>query len=486
MIQYHPRVLADKLEGIVPELQRWSHRARIALDNAQIQQKRREDRLLQTNHSAQTQEHQLAQDQERTRQDEELLQVRAKNCQEALTKAQQTASVAQSTLHEAQTTHNRMQQALQRAREVLAQAEQALQQASASLEGQKAASTKASTAEGDKQAADSKLSQAKEAQRQASHKVHAASARVANYEKAVISANQALQLAEVTHQHAQTGLKASEDSMEFVRAASKALDVGKQELGKEEVVVRATLEALEHATLLTQESSSHASAACSHEQPAQLHISDTLRVLQEKIGLLISMNRPELELSSDPIAALLQLHAAAGRGELTELLNPTLEMLLTKLDEIDDLKPHQWSTFRVEKRAKILQSAHNAVAAVYGFHPSPVEVMQLPARLHGRFLPTTEVIQISRTLAAGNDFIETLKTLIHESRHAYQWDFLRPIRQGYGWLSNANWELAQKWNDNFEDYKDGQQYGTQEYRNQPIEVDARNFEETVIKLLFWK
>jgi hypothetical protein len=56
-------------------------------------------------------------------------------------------------------------------------------------------------------------------------------------------------------------------------------------------------------------------------------------------------------------------------------------------------------------------------------------------------------------------------------------------RQGYGWLSNANWDLAQKWSDNFKEYTT---VGSQQYQNQPIEADAFNFENAVINFLFWK
>ena len=257
MTLYHPRALADKLEEIVPELQRWSHRAGMALDNAQIQQKRTENRHLQTSHSAQTHEHQLAVDQAHVRQDEELLQICNRNCQETLSKAQQTASVAQSIFNETLTTYNRMQQALQSAREALTQAEQALEQATANVESKTVEFVKANIrgVQSDKQTANYSLSAAKQAQSRASSTAQAAFAHVAKCAKAVTLVSQALQLAKIVHQRAQAGLKASEDSMEFVRAASRALDMAKQELGQEDAVVKTTLEALQHAALTTQESS---------------------------------------------------------------------------------------------------------------------------------------------------------------------------------------------------------------------------------------
>jgi hypothetical protein len=486
MTLYHPRALANKLEELVPELQRWSHKAAIALDDAQVQQKRIEDRHLQTSYSAQMHEHQLVQDQESLRQIEELLQVCERNCQETLTKAQQTASVAQSLLNETRTTYNRMQQALQCAREALARAEHILERATADVASKTAelATANAHGVQDDQRAANYSLSAAKKAQSQANSAAQAASTHVARCTQAVTLANQALQIAEIAHKQAQASLKTSEDSIEFVRAASRALDVGKQELGKEETAVEATSAALQHAALLTQEASIQLVAARSHEQPAQLHTADTLRILQMKIDLLIVMNRAELELSSDPMVALLQLGAVAERGELTQTLNSRLRRLRAKLEEIYGLKPEQWRELNLEQRTEVLQNAHNAVAATYRFKPCPVEIVPLSPKRFGEFSEETGIIKINRRLVAGNNNIQSLQTLLHESRHAYQWHFLQPVRRGFGWLSEADWTLAQEWSDNFDDYKTAEQNSFQEYSNQPIEVDARSFAETVIKLLF--
>jgi len=458
MIRYHPRMLAHKLEELVPELQSWSHRASIVLQKSQIRQKRIEDRLLQTNQSVQVQEDQLAQNQASVQQQEVLLQGYARNCQQALEETQRTANATESILNEARAIYNRMLQALHSAQEVLTQ----VRQASTDGESGKVGFASVSGA------------------------VRAASAQVAHYEKAVALANQALQLAEMVHQRAQVSLKASEDAMEFIRAASKALAAGKQTLGKEENAVRTTLEALQQATLTTQESTNQLSTARSHEQPAQLDASDALRMLQEKIDLLMLVNRPELEASSDPVVALLQLAAVADPGGLTETLDLKLEKLLTKLDGIDGLKPYRWDNLGLEERVEVLQNAHNVMAAIYRFEPSPVGVATLPPKLLGDFTHATRNIRINRRLVAGDDRVEALATLLHESRHAYQWHLAQHVRRGFGWHSESEWTLAQEWSDNFYNPKSAQLHGFREYRNQPVEEDAFSFEKTVVKLLFGK
>lgn len=482
MTLYHPRVLADKLEALVPELQRWSHRASMALDNARVQQKRVEDRLLQTSHSAQVQEHQLTVDQKCLQQDEALLQTYARSCQEALANAQQTAGVTQSILHETQTTYDRVQQALQSAQEALTRAEQALQQASADVEGKEAEFANARGGADDKRAADGSLSAAKEARRQAHRAVRAVSTHVANCEKAFALANQALQLAEVAHQHAQANLKASEDSMEFVRAASRALDVGKQELSKEETTVKATLNALQRATFITQEASNRLSAARSHEQLAQLHTSDTLRILQVKIDLLIIINQSEVDVSSDPMVASLSADAVMTRGEPLQILNLRLERLQILLNRISGLKPKQWSKLNLEQRAEVLRRAHNAIAVIYGFASVRIEVTLLSKNTLGAFSEIKNKITINMMVVASNDCIEMLRTLVHESRHAYQWHVVQCFRRGPLFLSGVSRAQAREWSENFDDYKYPELYGTREYRNQPLEVDARSFAETVVKL----
>jgi hypothetical protein len=486
MTLYHPRALADKLEGLVPELQRWSHRARMALDNAQVQEKRIEDRHSQSSHRAQMHEHQLVLDQECVQQADALLQVYAENCQEALANAQQTARTAQSILNETQTTYNRMQQALQSAQEALAQAEQALGQATANL-GSKMAEFAQANARGvqdAKRAANYSLSMAQEAQSRANSTVQAASARVTSCTKAVALASQALELARVAHQRAQAGLKASEDSIGFVRAASRALVLGKQALGQEKAAIEATLAELQNAMLITQEASTQLVVARSHEQLAQRHSADTLRILQIKIDLLIFMNQPELDGISGTMVASLQLAATLDRGASLQPPSHRLERLRAKLENVYGLKPSQWRTMNQDERAEVLQNAHNAMAIVYRFDPVVVEIAALPPNTLGSFSRVEETIKISKRLVMSSNHIETLKTLIHESRHAYQWHLAQHLRRGFGWHSDADWTLAQEWSDNFADYKSASQSGSRAYSNQPVEADAYSFEETVIKLLF--
>jgi hypothetical protein len=487
MTLYHPRVLADKLEGLLPELQRWSHRARMVLDHALVQEKRTEDRHSQSSRSAQMHEHQLFLDQECVQQAEALLQVYVGNCQEALAKAQQTASTSQSILYETQTIYNRMQQALQSARDALVQTERALEQATVLAESKTTEFAKANSRESqdEKRAANQGLSAAQKALDRATSAAQAASAHVAKCTKAVASVSQALQLARIAHQHAQESLKTSEDSVEFVRAASKALDRGKQELVQEDAIVKATLEALQHTALLTQESSTQLGVAHLHEQPAQQHTSDTLRILQLKIALLMVMNRPDLDSPSGAMVASLQLAAVADRG-VTQIQGAKLERLLTKLDEIDGTRPRHWSKMDLEQRVEVLQNVHDVVALVYNFAPGTVKVARLPPSERGNFSESTELIQINTRLVMGNDHVQPLKTLMHESRHAYQWSLVKHVRRGFGWHSDTDWTLAQEWSDNFDDYKSPERYGSQEYMKQPIEVDARNFADTVIKHWFGK
>jgi hypothetical protein len=149
------------------------------------------------------------------------------------------------------------------------------------------------------------------------------------------------------------------------------------------------------------------------------------------------------------------------------------------------LKPKQWRELDLEQRTEVLQNAHDVVAAVYHFRPCSVELASLRSGTLGEFFEETGIIKINRKLVAGNNSVQPLRTLLHESRHAYQWDFLQPVRRGFGWYSEADWTLAQEWSDNFADYRTAEQDSFQEYLNQPIEVDARSFAEKVIKLLWY-
>lgn len=196
------------------------------------------------------------------------------------------------------------------------------------------------------------------------------------------------------------------------------------------------------------------------------------------------MNRPELDGFSDPMAASLQLDTVTNRGELPETLNRKLEILRTKLEKTYGVQLNQWNRLNLEERVEMLQDVHNTLAATYGFTPVPVGIALLPPRRNGHFLRQRGLIEINVKLVAGNDNVQPLRTLFHESRHAYQWYLVQRFRQGPAFLSEAGCAQAQEWGDNFDDYKSTAKYSFQEYLNQPIEVDARSFAETIIKLLF--
>jgi hypothetical protein len=196
------------------------------------------------------------------------------------------------------------------------------------------------------------------------------------------------------------------------------------------------------------------------------------------------MNRPELDVSSDPLVAPSQIANVKDTSNPPQTSNRKLEILQTKLEKIYGFKPIQWSRLNQEERLEVLQDAHNAIAATYGFTPVPVEVTLLPPKVLGAFSETKETIGIDKKLAASDNYVETFGTLIHESRHAYQWYLIKRFRQGPAFLSEARCAQAQEWGDNFDNYQTGEQYGTKAYQNQPVEVDAFGFEKTVRSFLF--
>ena len=79
-------------------------------------------------------------------------------------------------------------------------------------------------------------------------------------------------------------------------------------------------------------------------------------------------------------------------------------------------------------------------------------------------------------------FKQTLDTLIHEGRHAYQ-DYNMTEREVHPREGEVNmW----KWNENDIGYQDANFCGFEAYAMQPVETDARAFAEDVLKSYFEK
>ncbi len=155
------------------------------------------------------------------------------------------------------------------------------------------------------------------------------------------------------------------------------------------------------------------------------------------------------------------------------------------LSTIKELKFNIWKTLPIVKRYRILEEAEYNIAAIEHRNPCPIVFMELNDGDYGFYSFENKTLTLNIQYITGDDFQsykETLDTLIHEGRHAYQ-DYNMTVRQVHPREGEVNiW----KWNENELGYQNAMLCGFEAYAMQPVETDARAFAEDVLKNYFEK
>lgn len=150
------------------------------------------------------------------------------------------------------------------------------------------------------------------------------------------------------------------------------------------------------------------------------------------------------------------------------------------MNEIDGLQYSDWITSRYEQKIEVLQELENSVARIAHRPSCRINVKDLGAGNYGYFDPNTKEITVNSLYIKSDNFAdykETLDTVVHEGRHAYQ-DYNMNERQVHPRGTEVeNWRLN---SDSQLGYLDAQTWGFELYEYQPMEADARAFAGDVI------
>lgn len=146
---------------------------------------------------------------------------------------------------------------------------------------------------------------------------------------------------------------------------------------------------------------------------------------------------------------------------------------------VDELKFDNWQVLSPSERLEVLQKAENKIAEIEHRESCPIITKDMPEGHFGYYSPNSKAITINVQYiysADFNSYKETLDTLIHEGRHAYQ-DYNiseREVHPRSGEL--ANW----KWNEDVIGYQSAELFGFKTYAMQPVETDARAFANDIL------
>lgn len=142
-----------------------------------------------------------------------------------------------------------------------------------------------------------------------------------------------------------------------------------------------------------------------------------------------------------------------------------------------ELRPGEWEKLTIKEKSEWLIKVHQHVAEQYGFRPYTVGVQRLPANIGGFFNAALRVIVLNESILKDATPARALNAITHESRHGFQWFAVTNPDK----VSADVREKVAIWRDNFANYKNPTVHGYRAYYNQPVEVDARAFAESIVK-----
>lgn len=174
----------------------------------------------------------------------------------------------------------------------------------------------------------------------------------------------------------------------------------------------------------------------------------------------------------------------------TERYAPTIEAQAALIREeflnIPELQYDNWKELSLEQRIDALNSMEQKVAEIARRDPMQVVAEPLSGGVMGYFDGTKLAICDKSLMENGYfGYMQTMDTLFHEGRHAYQqYNMERSADE----RAERNESLVQAWRDNNVFGYRGQtlnikNWGFMRYQEQPLEVDARVFAERILQEL---
>lgn len=176
------------------------------------------------------------------------------------------------------------------------------------------------------------------------------------------------------------------------------------------------------------------------------------------------------------------------RMDETREFAPSMEIQVLEIKDafldVPELQFDQWKELGMEERIEVLNDFEAKIAEIA--HRTPMEVRHeaMDDNVKGYFDGKSLALADRFLLDDSYDsYKETLATLFHEGRHAYQ-DYNLNVER-----VEQSAEMVESWNvnNNILGYKNGEniipELGFLEYYTQPVEVDARVFSEKNVNTL---
>lgn len=163
------------------------------------------------------------------------------------------------------------------------------------------------------------------------------------------------------------------------------------------------------------------------------------------------------------------------------------EAVEKNLPAISKIEKSVWKTLSLEDRLDTMQTLANVEKTHLGIsHEINVRADSLGLGTYGTYDHPKHEVTINTQVLMDDDPSDATVTLCHELRHAYQHDsadaFLS-LDKEYQQL--AVFDDMRDFYENFEDYQNATLDGFEEYENQKVESDSREYSEQRAAFYFW-
>lgn len=146
------------------------------------------------------------------------------------------------------------------------------------------------------------------------------------------------------------------------------------------------------------------------------------------------------------------------------------------MEGIEGLQFDKWRDMTMDERLDTINELEQTVSDIAHRPSCPVELREMGDKTAGFYNYETKTLVINSSYiesSSPESFSETIKTVIHEGRHAYQ-DYNINEREVHA----KEYEIA-AWKNNWNYYLDAERFGFEKYAKQPVEADAFAFESDV-------
>lgn len=136
-----------------------------------------------------------------------------------------------------------------------------------------------------------------------------------------------------------------------------------------------------------------------------------------------------------------------------------------------------WNSYSIAEKITVMQRLADFETEVLGIPPVTIAAELIGTYTLGSYNDETNEILINTKYLDKSAVEECIGTICHEVRHSLQFQIVSSIDWDNPIFQSSYFDELRSWLQNQENYKSAWFYGFEEYENQPLEVDARNYSE---------